>query len=78
VRGLVATAVSQPAGTGLLILDNEHRTPQSVILRGISSASIETLSPRRTGVLSAELISPSDRIKLTVAPNSVLAVSPSG
>jgi hypothetical protein len=78
VRGLVATAVSQPAGTGLLILDNEHRTPQSVILRGISSASIETLSPRRTGVLSAELISPSDRIKLAVAPNSVLAVSPSG
>ncbi len=77
VRGLVATAVAQPAGTGLLILDNEHRTPQSVILRGVSSASIETLGPTRTGVLSAELTSPSDRIKLTVAPNSVLAVAPS-
>ncbi|MGD1056731.1 MAG: hypothetical protein ABR992_04880 [Solirubrobacteraceae bacterium] len=78
VRGLVATAVAQPAGTGLLILDNEHRTPQSVILRGVSSTNIETLGPTRTGLLSAELTSPSDRIKLTVAPNSVLAVSPSG
>jgi hypothetical protein len=77
IRGLVATAVSQPAGTGLLILDNEHRTAQSVILRGASGATIETLSPTRTGVLSAQLTSPHEQIKLTVAPNSVLAVSPS-
>jgi hypothetical protein len=77
VRGLVATAVSQPAGTGLLILDNERRTAQSVILRGIGSASVETLSPTRTGVLGAQLTSPHDQVKLTVAPESILAVSPS-
>jgi len=77
VRGLVATAVAQPAGTGLLILDNEHRTPQAVILQGVASASVETLSSTHTGMLSAELTSPSARIKLTVAPNSVLAVAPS-
>jgi hypothetical protein len=77
VRGLVATAVSKPTGPGLLILDNEHRTSQSVVLRGVSSASIQTLGPTRTGLLSAELTSPRDRIELTVAPNSVLAVSPS-
>lgn len=76
VRGLIATAVAQPTGTGLLILDNEHPKPQSVILRGVSTATIETLTPKRTGVLSAELASPRDRLELTVAPESVLAVSP--
>ncbi len=77
IRGLVASAISHPVGPGMLILENEHRTPQSVILRGVSTASIQTLGPTRAGVLSAELTAPGDRIKLTVAPNSVLAVSPS-
>jgi hypothetical protein len=77
VHGLVATAVTQPAGTGLLILDNEHARPQTVVLRGVRDATIERLSPTRAGLLSAELVSPSDHIKLTVAPNSVLAVAPS-
>jgi hypothetical protein len=78
VRGLVATAISRPTGPGLVILDNESRTAQPVLLRGASSASVQTLGPTRTGLLSAELTSPGDRIKLTVAPESVLAVSPSG
>jgi hypothetical protein len=77
VRGLVVTAVAQPAGTSLLILDNEHPRAQPVVLRGVRSATIERLGPARAGVLSAELVSPTDRIKLTIAPNSVLAVSPS-
>jgi hypothetical protein len=77
VRGLVASAVSHPVGPGMLILENEQRTAQPVVLRGVITASIQTLGPTRAGLLSAELTSPSDRIKLTVAPNSVLAVSPS-
>ena len=77
VRGLVATAVHEPAGTSLLILDNEHQRAQPVVLRGVRSASVEALGPTRAGLLSAELVSPRGRIKLTVAPNSVLAVSPS-
>jgi hypothetical protein len=77
VRGLVATAVSKPTGLGLLILDNEHRTAQSVLLKGVSSASIQTLGSKRAGLLSTTLTSPGDRIKLTVAPESVLVASPS-
>jgi hypothetical protein len=77
VRGLVATAVSKPTGLGLLILDNEHRTAQSVLLQGVSSASIQTLGSKRAGLLSTTLTSPGDRIKLTVAPESVLVASPS-
>jgi hypothetical protein len=76
VHGLVATAVSQPAGTGLLILDNEHAKAQSVVLRGVASASIEQLTPTRAGALVTELVSPHDSIELSVSPNSVLAVSP--
>lgn len=76
VRGLLATAVSQPTGTGLVILDNEHRTPQKVILQGAGSMNVETLAPTRAGVLSAQLSAPHDRVELTIAPNSVLAVSP--
>jgi hypothetical protein len=77
VRGLVATAVTQTAGTGLLILDNERSLAAPVVLRGERSVSIQALGPTRAGVLSTELTSPAERIELTVAPNSVLAVSPS-
>jgi hypothetical protein len=77
VRGLVATAVTQTAGTGLLILDNERSLAAPVVLRGVRSVIVQTLDPARAGLLSTELISSAERIKLTVAPNSVLAVSPS-
>ncbi|MGH2865565.1 MAG: hypothetical protein ACRDJX_10015 [Solirubrobacteraceae bacterium] len=77
VRGLVADAVSKPSGASMLILENEHRTARSVLVRGVGSAMIQTLGPTRAGMLSSELLSPRDRVELTVAPNSVLAVSPS-
>jgi len=76
VRGLLATAVSQPAATSLLLLDNQHAQPEPLVLRGVHSATVETLGPTRDGVLSAQLDAPADRLKLTVAANSVLAVSP--
>jgi hypothetical protein len=77
VRGLVATAVTQTTGTSLLILDNERASAQPVVLPGVRSASIEQLTPTRAGALVTELVSPRDRIELSVAPDSVLAVSPS-
>jgi hypothetical protein len=76
VRGLVATAVTQTAGTGLLILDNERSLAAPVVLRGVRGVIVQALGPTRAGLLSTELISSAERIKLTVAPNSVLAVSP--
>ncbi len=76
VRGLVASAVTQPTGAGLLILDNERLQAQSVLVRGARSVSVELLEPTHGGLLSTVLVSPRERIKLTVAPNSMLAVSP--
>jgi hypothetical protein len=76
VGDLVATSVNEPTGGTVLILDNEHRRVQTVVLRGAGSVSVQTLSAARTGLLTTSLVSPRDRIELAVAPNSVLAVSP--
>ena len=74
VRGLVATAIGGTAGQPQLILDNEGEKEQTVLLRGAPSARIEVLSPTVTGLQTAQLSSPRDRIKLTVQSNTVLAV----
>jgi hypothetical protein len=76
VPGLVVSRITQPSDTSTTILDNERGRPQAVVLRGVSSASVQTLSPAHAGILSAELVAPHDRLKLSIAPNSVLAVTP--
>jgi hypothetical protein len=76
VRGLVATSVGGTAGETLLILDNEGARARPVVLRDAHSVRIEALSATRAGLQTRELSSPRDRIKLVVARNSVLAVSP--
>ncbi len=75
--GAPASGTGTPAGGTVLILDNERARAQPVLLRGARSVSVQTLSPTHTGLEAAQLTSPRERIKLTVAPNSVLAVSPS-
>jgi hypothetical protein len=91
VRGLVATAIgaapstpppsgggssaAQP-GTPQLILDNESAKPQTVVLRGAPTVQVQLLSATRAGLQTAQLSSAHDRIKLTVAPNTVIAVLP--
>jgi hypothetical protein len=77
VRGLLATRVSRSAGGTLLILDNERSQARAVVLRDAHSVRIQVLSAARAGLQAQELSSPRGRIKIVVAPNSVLAVSPS-
>jgi hypothetical protein len=91
VHGLVATAIgaapsrSQPSGGGSsastsstpqLILDNETGKPQTVVLRGAQTVQVQLLSATRAGLQTAQLSPSGDRIKLTVAANSVAAVLP--
>jgi hypothetical protein len=76
VRGLVATAVQGTAGKTLLILDNEGKQAQPVVLRDAHTVRIEALSATGPGLHTVQLSSPHGRIKLLVARNSVLAVSP--
>ena len=76
VRGLVATGVQATAGKTLLILDNEGEQAQQLVLRGAHTVRIEVLTATRAGLHTEELSSPTDRIKLLVQKNSVLAVTP--
>ncbi len=71
-------AVSTPApgpSTGMVILDNESPRARAVVVRGARVIHVQTLSPRRAGVLAADLVSPRDRVRLTVQPNTVVAIA---
>jgi hypothetical protein len=74
VHGLVATAIGAAPGAPQLILDNEGARPQTVVLRGARTVQVELLSATRAGPQTAQLGSTGGRVKVAVAPNSVLAV----
>jgi hypothetical protein len=76
VRGLQATAVGGPAGSPMLILDNETSKTQTVVLRGAWAIRIEVLDASGPGLKTARISSSDERIKLPVASNSVLGVLP--
>jgi hypothetical protein len=76
VRGLLASSITGPAGSVLVILDNQSAKAQAVVLTDAQSAHIQSLSAARAGLQEAQLSSPHGRIKLVVPANSVVAVSP--
>jgi len=76
VRGLVATGVQSAPGKTLVILDNEGKRTQPLVLSGAHTVHVEVLNAARAGLHTEQLSSPTGRIKLLVARNSVLAVSP--
>jgi hypothetical protein len=75
VRELVATAVRQPTGATVLILDNEHARVRPVVLRTDRSVRAQLLTTARAGLQGESLTPSHGRIRLTLAPNSVLAIS---
>jgi len=75
VRELIATAVAGPTGGLTLILDNEHARARPVLLRTISPVRVAALLPSRAGLGGATLNPVHGKLRLTVAANSVLAVS---
>jgi hypothetical protein len=76
-RGLVDTSVATPSGGTLTILDNERARARRVLLRGADSVRMEALGAARAGVQTRTLSSPHARIALVLAPNSVVALTPS-
>jgi hypothetical protein len=93
VRGLVASAVSEPAtnatgapatgatgaptGVTMVILDNEGAHARRVLVRGAQVVRAETFSSTRTGVQTALLRAHRGRVGLSLAPNAVVALTPS-
>jgi hypothetical protein len=74
VRELVATAVGQPAGGTVLILDNERARARPVVLRNAYRVHIAVLSPAHAGLITETLIA-HGHVKLSIAPNTLLAIS---
>ncbi len=74
VRRLVVTELSGGEGSPRLILDNEQRKPESVVLGSLHSLTIQILSPARPGLLTAVAPASRGRVKLTLAPNRIVAV----
>ena len=74
VQGLVRTAVEQPGGATVLILDNERARPRPVVLRNAHTVHIAVLSPTRAG-LRTETVRAAGHTRLSIAANSVLAIS---
>ncbi len=75
VRELVASAVAQPAGGIVLILDNERAQARPLVIRSARALQAAILSPTRAGLLARTLGPTHGRVRLSLAPNSVLAVS---
>ena len=75
VRELVATAVRQPGGAAVLILDNERARARPVVLRTVRGLRAQLLTAARAGLVGESLAPSHGRIRLTLAPNSVVAIS---
>jgi hypothetical protein len=76
VKGLVATGVTRPSGQPpLLILDNRRAKAQAVVVRGVDSVRLEALSAVRAGLAAVVVGGAHGRVKLSVAGNSVVALS---
>ena len=78
IRELHASAIAQPGGATVLVLDNERTRARPVVLRGARSVHVDVLTPARAGLHGLALSSTHGRIGLSIAPNSVVAISATG
>jgi hypothetical protein len=74
VRELVASALGQPAGGTVLILDNERARARPVVLRNAYRVHVAIFSPAHAGPVT-ETLSAHGRLKLSIAANTLLAIS---
>jgi hypothetical protein len=74
VRELVATALAQPGGKSVLVLDNERAKARPVVVRNAHTVHLAILSPAHGGLIT-ETVTASGRLPLSIAPNTVVAIS---
>jgi hypothetical protein len=74
VRELLASAVAQPGGGTVLILDNERARARPVVLRNAYRVHLAILSPAHAGLIT-ETLTARGRLKLSIAANTLLAIS---
>ena len=74
-QGVVAHAALRPDGNVVLILDDEGTRPARVLLRGLPAAQLTLMSASRTGLPARSVVSPTNQIPLSLAPNEIVAVT---
>jgi hypothetical protein len=75
VKGLQASALSGPTGALMLVLDNEQRAARTMLLRGARTINVQELGPSRAGLVAVALRAAKGRFKLTLAANTIAAVT---
>jgi hypothetical protein len=75
VRGLQASLLVGPTGALTLVLDNEQRTSQTVELKGARAVHVAELQATRSGLATVPLTPARGLFKLTLAANTVAAVT---
>jgi hypothetical protein len=77
VRNLIATAIGEPAGKLVLILDNEGSQAQPVVVRTAGSLTVSVLSAAFPGLGTLRRTPTHGIVKFSVARHSLVALSPS-
>ena len=72
-KGLQAAAFASPDGSLMLVVDNEQRAAQPLVLKGAATVSVQELGPLRAGLQPLTLAARQGKVKLTLAANTLAA-----
>jgi hypothetical protein len=75
VHELLVTAIHEPAGATIAILDNETTRPRPVVLRGSAHVHLAVLGPAHSGLETVTAPAAHGQTRLELAPNTLLEVS---
>ena len=78
VHGFTTTSVTSTSGQTTLILDNERPRAQAVVVHTSTSVHVESIVASHAGVSTTLRAPTHGRVKLLVAPSTILALSPAG
>jgi hypothetical protein len=75
-RHLSVSAIEQPGGQLLLLLDNEGTRTQKILLGTTQTLQAQELTAAHPGLFARTLIPRAGRASLALAPNTILAIAP--
>jgi hypothetical protein len=75
-RHVGATAIEQPGGRLVLLLDNEGMRRQRILLRTPEVLQEQALSAAHAGLSAQTLIPRGGRVDLSLPPNTILVLAP--
>jgi hypothetical protein len=74
-KSVLASSLAGPTGALALVLDNEQRAVQPLLLKGARKVTVQEFTPTRTGLVGSTLTATHGAAKLTLPANSVAVLS---